>query len=559
MRLYAKVVFNATSKTGKLSLNDCLYSGPSLITNLVKILIRFRTYKVALLSDLEKAFLQIKVKEDNRDCMRFLWFHDVRNGDFSIIILRSTVILFGLSPSPFLLSATLIYHLKLYMKTDQALVEMLLESMYVDDNAAGADTTKQGIQVYKRSKEIMKDGGFNMHKWVTNDPDLKAYIDKSEIDGVPPKEVTLVLGLGGCFDNDVIKYNLIPIYEQVQKCTIVTKRVVLSCIAKITDALGLISPLTLTGKLIFKRCCEMKLGWNDSIDGDLKEDFTKWIAEFPLVSEFDLDRKYGGEGITKETEIQIHGFGDASNKAFGSCVYIRFKHGNQYKVSLVYSKTKVIPKGKWTMPRKELQAAVLTAKVTANVEEALRNWNVTDVRMWTDSINVAYWIRQEAKQWKPFEQDRVNKIYSLSNPMKWNHCPGNQNPTDLASRGTSGHGLKESIVWFDGPDFLYKEPDKWPEMEETIKMPDELNPEIKKMSLICAVLNMDEEFIDFKRFSTLQSLIRTTAYVLRFVQCLKKKVKITTMLCTRELQEAESILVKNVQMRSFIVEYEHLV
>lgn len=76
-----RVVFDASSHAkGCKSLNDCLQKGDNLYQDLVQILLRFRTHPVAVIADIEKAFLQIAIREDDRDAFRFLWFAE---GDLS--------------------------------------------------------------------------------------------------------------------------------------------------------------------------------------------------------------------------------------------------------------------------------------------------------------------------------------------------------------------------------------------------------------------------------------------------------------------------------------------
>ena len=108
-----RVVYDASAKLGKggTSLNDCLHVGPSLNPLLFDILVRFREKRVALVGDIEKAFLNIEVAERDRDCLRFLWCEDVHKPDSKIVVDRFCRVVFGLNASPFLLNATLRYHI----------------------------------------------------------------------------------------------------------------------------------------------------------------------------------------------------------------------------------------------------------------------------------------------------------------------------------------------------------------------------------------------------------------------------------------------------------------
>ena len=134
------MVFDASSKEKScVSLNDCLHSGPSLTSKLFDILIRFRAHNVAIVADIEKAFLQIALNPQQRDLVRFLWFNNVKNLDFNcfenneLIEYRLSRVLFGVTSSSFHLSATLIHHSNKYFDTDPEFVEQLLNSLQVDD------------------------------------------------------------------------------------------------------------------------------------------------------------------------------------------------------------------------------------------------------------------------------------------------------------------------------------------------------------------------------------------------------------------------------------------
>ena len=108
-----RIVFDASSKNGKHpSLNDCLYSGPCLLTLLFDILVRFRLHKIAIISDIKQAFLNIGISPSDQDYLRFIWFDDVFSQNPKKIMFRFKRIVFGLTCSPFLLNATIREHLK---------------------------------------------------------------------------------------------------------------------------------------------------------------------------------------------------------------------------------------------------------------------------------------------------------------------------------------------------------------------------------------------------------------------------------------------------------------
>ena len=175
-----RVVYDASAKSEGASLNDCLYTGPKFDQNILDILLRFRTHRVALTADIEKAFLMISMAEKDRDVLRFLWIDDIVRDQPEIVVLRFARVVFGVSASPFLLNATIRHHIEKFSRSHPELVRKLLQSTYVDDIVTGADSETLAYQLYKGAKDVLKQGGFNLRKFVTNAHSLQGRIDRSE-------------------------------------------------------------------------------------------------------------------------------------------------------------------------------------------------------------------------------------------------------------------------------------------------------------------------------------------------------------------------------------------
>ena len=170
-----RVVYDASSKESKsvACLNDCLHVGPLLTPLLYNILLRFRENRVVLVGDIEKAFLNVEVNPEDRDCLRFLWVE--KPPDLSqVVVYRFCRVVFGLNTSPFLLNATLRHHVKRHENSDSRFVAKLLDSFYVDDFVGGGATTQESIELYQKTQSRMAEGGFKLRKWLTNDPQVRA-------------------------------------------------------------------------------------------------------------------------------------------------------------------------------------------------------------------------------------------------------------------------------------------------------------------------------------------------------------------------------------------------
>ena len=233
-----RVVYDASAKSGKesASLNDCLHKGPSLTPLLFDILLRFREKRVALIGDIEKAFLNIEVDKEDRDFLRFLWLDGVSDPSSEIVVYRFCRVVFGLNASPFLLNATLRHHISKFKDEDPEFVRRMIESFYVDDLVTGEDNTAKAFTLYEKSKNRLASGGFKLRKWMTNDKALKDLIEHDEnrkpenasvtteeesfakftLGSEVSKNCPKVLGLLWDFENDVIHFSFQKIVAKAQ-------------------------------------------------------------------------------------------------------------------------------------------------------------------------------------------------------------------------------------------------------------------------------------------------------------------------------------------------------
>ena len=251
-----------------VSLNDCLLMGPSLTPLLFDLLISWRTHKVALVADIEKAFLNVEVDPTDRDRLRFLWVDDIQAQNPSILIYRLNRVVFGVNSSPFLLNAVLRHHIDQYDKVDTEFTSKIRKEFYVDDWVSGANNVEAALDLYHKVKARMKEGGFNLRKWKSNDSHLAQTIENSETEiGTDSKSdlsyAKTVLQAGQCNSTkvlgieweriaDTLHFDLSRAVADAQEKT-VTKRSILSTLAKIFDLLGIVSPYHLQ-KFSFKNC-----------------------------------------------------------------------------------------------------------------------------------------------------------------------------------------------------------------------------------------------------------------------------------------------------------------
>ena len=604
-----RVVYDASAKVQSTtpSLNDCLYAGPPLSSLIYDILLRFRVHKVAITGDIEKAFLNISVDPRDRDYLRFLWADVTRSKHPNLQVYRFARVAFGICSSPFLLNATVRHHLT---STDlpEEFVDCVLKSLYVDDFVGGEDSDDLVFEMFKNLKSSFKSGGFNMRKWVSNSTLVQKRIEQHERDSPLDVETSTksveeckiqeedqtfsssqfgekcnpcsvrckVLGIGWDTESDLFSLNLASPIETNNGCPI-TKRSILAATSKLYDPLGILSPVIILWKIIFQSVCKSKMGWDDPVEMFIHEQWLRLAQDLKMVGVVQLKRQYfHGKSLSELQSVQLHGFADASERAYGAVVYLRVEliDGTVF-TELVTSRTRVAPINGDTIPRLELLGALVLARLINSVLTAFEGTlRVDSVHCWSDSQIALWWIWGVNKEFKQFVQNRVMEIRRLVKPAHWDYCPSDNNPADICSRGSLASKLVANRLWWNGPEFLLKDKDAWPNLPVNpdvittdpdtwfqLKKESSSNQRKQRNSTVLAnvvadrltterKLNLDC-IIPLKGFSSLQRLVRVTAYVLRFVSNLKRKNEKKELsdedLKQEEIERARELWIREVQ------------
>ncbi|XP_043469792.1 uncharacterized protein LOC122503353 [Leptopilina heterotoma] len=219
---------------------------------------------------------------------------------------------------------------------------------------------------------------------------------------------------------------------------------------------------------------------------------------------------------------ELHGFADASKVAYGAVIYLRIiNESGEIKVLLISSKSKVAPLKEQTIPRLELLAALLLARLITFIKN-IRAYKDLPVQCWTDSKVVLAWLNDHPSKWKLYVANRVAEIQTLLPKIKWKHVSTKSNPADLVSRGLSPTDLQFSTLWWNGPDWLTK-----PLIEQKNEIDYSLGEfNLKCRPVTCQVNTSNDHNIinSLMKFSSCQKTIRILAYILKFIRRLKEMV-----------------------------------
>ncbi|KAK2578790.1 hypothetical protein KPH14_012728 [Odynerus spinipes] len=512
-----RVVFNGSCPSSSgLSLNNMTYTGPNLLLNIIDVLLRLRTHRHLFATDITKMYRQIKVHSEDWAYQRILWVDSQLNE----VQYNLTTVTYGTKAAPYLAVRTLIQLAHDEGHRFPLAVPSIIHERYVDDIFGGADTKKQLIQTARQLIQLCHAGGFPLAKWHSTDQCLLKEVSPTELTG---SSITLdgcntnILGINWSPQEDKFQFTSMPAPHQTR----ISKRIVLSQVARIFDPLGLASPVVIRAKMFLQELWLQKLNWDDPLPPQLK---SKWLlikTDLTSLAKLSVPRWFN---TLTDTTVTLHGFADASQFATAAVIYLVINSPSTgAKASLVISKTKVAPLKRLTIPRLELSSTLLLSKLMQHVRVTLPT-NVSHTYMWTDSQVSLTWIKTHPSLWKDYVRNRVIQIQELSQNAHWRHVPGTQNPADCASRGISAEQLASHELWWTGPPWLNKSEDSWP------TQPQGTNHNCTLESRPAVALSVTHVTTEYHwnlihKYSSLTRLLRITTLCFRFVSKLKKTLK----------------------------------
>ena len=535
--------------------------GPTIQDDIFSLLLRFRNYQYVLTGDIEKMYRQFEVRKEDRKYQRILW----RGPSGSIKTYELNTVTFGLSPAPFLAIRCLHQLANDEMANYPRAAQIIKRDLYVDDLLTGATTFDDALHLRNEITALLQRGGLNLRQWASNEPLL--------LKGLPSGSINLklqsrqdqtikTLGVHWNSERDIIIYTVSPIARNGR----VTKRTVLSHIARIFDPLGLLGPVVTHAKIIMQRLWRENLDWDKSVPAELDTEWDNYASQLSLLNDLQFNR---GIVPPQTREIQLHGFCDASEKAYGACIYIRtISCDSIVSTTLLCSKSRVAPlkggqeTGKlaaeihdtspiekippMTIPKLELCGATLLAKLYSTVRQAL-NIEINKTVFWCDNTAVLNWINSSPCQLLTFVANRVAIIQEKTKSCYWRYVKSHDNPADLISRGQLPSAYVSDLQWKNGPAWLIQDESMWPQLGvPTI----EQLPGLRKVKCLATPIQSDILTL----YSSIVKLRRFIAYAQRF----KLPRKHQTHLTCDELESANVTVVKLTQAAIFFNELRDL-
>ncbi|XP_050301535.1 uncharacterized protein LOC126739769 [Anthonomus grandis grandis] len=548
-----RVVFDCSMQTSTgVSLNDLQMVGPVIQPDLISILLRFREFQFVVSADVAKMYRQVLIAPNQRNLQRILWRDSTSD---PIKIYNLNTVTYGQASASYLAVRCISQLADDCEAESPGVSKVIRNSFYVDDYLCSFASVEEAIAMSKAVSAVLETGKFQLRKWMSNDKEILSGMshDDKEFNVIEfgENENAKTLGLTWSCASDYLTYTI----GKYDICNKVSKRTILSSIAQVFDPLGLLSPCVIIVKILIQKLWLEKLSWDEALPSNLHNVWLKFRMELYSINDLKIPRH---ASCPKALVVELHGFSDASDDAYGGAIYLRtIDSEGTITVRLLCAKSKVSPLKRLTTPRLEICGALVLARLLDKVLRSL-NMKINRCVLWTDSTIVIGWLRTSPNMLQTFISSRVSEIQSLTANQEWRHISSKLNPADVLSRGVSPKQILNLDLWWNGPQFLGGDEDTWP---QSIVKPENL-PDLRTKKKIFSLMSIEFDEYIFSKFSSYSKLVRVTAWVLRFRQnCVAEKNGYNLLkgsLSTKEINNAISCLVRASQKLSFSEEYSCL-
>ena len=490
-------------------------------------------------------YRQVGLDKSDRDFHRILWRDYVTD---EIRELRMTRVTYGVASSSYHSTRALQESGKNHGPNPNT-VNAILNDFWVDDLLSGADTLEEACVLQDNLIETLNKNCLPLRKWSSNEPQLVTRLSKDLQEAGKAYEINdkthqiKTLGLTWHPLEDHFVYA-----SSSEYISIITKRTLLSDVSKHFDPIGLIAPVLVVAKVIIQSCWKLDLEWNDAVPDDVSRAYTSWKDDMSALSQLKIPRKVLPTHLYDEASLQV--FCDASEKAYGACVYLVSVKDDIVSSTLISSKCKVAPIKASTLPRLELLAVHTGAKLATAVKAALsKSKHALNISvLYSDSTIALSWIKADPARWHTFVSNRVSQIQSMLPTAEFIHVPSEENPADLCSRALLATQLvAQQTFWFQGPSWLGS---SFPDQPQTLLTKEEARQEVKTLTVLTSPCN---SLVDLDNFNSLLKLLR--------ILCICKvafKKDLKTIFGREEMTLALHAVVKADQVVHFEAEFKAL-
>ena len=424
-----------------------------LANNILGILLRWREGRVAMVADIKKMFHSIHLKEKEIQCHRFLWRHlDVAREPETYAITRVNM---GDRPASAIATEALRATAEMCQQEFPEAAALITHCSYMDDLIDSTTTMTRATQLAQEVNSVLQRGGFQIKCW-----QFSGQGSAKDAQGVKSvvsllkgnTEGTCVLGTDWVPAQDLITFhasvnfspkvqghhveeNMVPQQIHILPSEIITRRSVLQQVMSIYDPMGILSPFILNAKILLRKTWGLKLGWDEQLPLEMRASWMRFFEGLFEIEKIKLARTLTPSNPEGNPWLVL--FSDGSEMAYGFVGYIRWKlKDGSYWCRLIMAKSRIAPLHRITIPRMELNGAILSKRGREVIQAEMR-MKFDKVLHLIDSQTVLNMLHKTSTRFQIYEGSRVGEIQAATkgNLSEWAWIPGDNNIADCLTRG----------------------------------------------------------------------------------------------------------------------------
>ncbi|XP_049886781.1 uncharacterized protein LOC126381326 [Pectinophora gossypiella] len=315
-----RVVYDASAKgSNGHSLNEAMMVGPVLQPDLRSLITTWRTHMICVVGDIMKMYRMINMTKEHTNLQRIVW-RDNQNEKLESYNL--TTVTFGTAAAPYLAVRTLAQ-----VAEDESLeypdaAKIIRNSFYMDDLMAGNENVEKTKKMCEEVRTVLERGGFKMQKWSSNSEEVLEFLQREDTtkDTIEIKLDKIIKILGLTWDRKNDEFEITVYLPQMTRP--VTKRSILSDVARLFDPFGWLSPVIISAKVLIQKLWLCSLGWDDELPINLREEWMTYRDSLIHLQTIKIPRWFKTTPYNNK-DVQLHGFADASTQAYAAVTYLR--------------------------------------------------------------------------------------------------------------------------------------------------------------------------------------------------------------------------------------------
>ena len=508
-----RIVINSSFRDGnELSLNDILMKGPNVLTSLLQVLVKWRLFPVAFLGDISKMYHNVRTGELEANLRRLLWRGCEQDRSPDVYCFEKVT--FGDRPAGCIVVSALQATAEMFSHFSKKAAQVLKQDSYMDDTLSGGNSTKEAQDLASDIQTIAKKGGFKYKKFVFSGE----FEDNGEC-----KAAEKALGVVWEPSEDKIKVRIELNHNKKKKGVRLeavrveaipfSRRICLRLVNGIFDPLGMTAPVTVRLKMLMKDhfvAQEKYKKWDTPLEPSESIEWIHVLQEVLKMKEISVPRHPLNAPypcISEVGKFTLVCFTDASQEAMCAAVYLRYEAATgEVDAGLIAAKTKVSPVKKLTMPRLELCATLLGARLSSKIIGTIENETFCfESKYFLIDSKIALGVLNKCHLSDEFNGNCAAEVRGKTQAFTFAWVETKENIADLGTRGTNVDQIGSCSRWQKGPEWLREPIADWPiEIHSLETIP------------VINVIQHSEPIINAEKFSDVGKLHKLTALCLKF-------------------------------------------